>query len=66
MLLYGDYQRKDLGRVVELGPKGKAAVLHEAVAVDDRGEPMIGALAWGVGPSLFLWKDRRVFVVEDW
>jgi hypothetical protein len=51
---------------VELGRNGKATVAREVIAIDDHGEPMTGAQAWGVGPDLFLWKDRRILVAEDW
>jgi hypothetical protein len=66
VLLFGDYKRRSLGRLVELGNNGTAKVIGEFLLVDEHGAPLDDAVAWGVGGDLFFSRDRRVLVAEDW
>jgi hypothetical protein len=66
VLLFGDYKRRSVGRMVELGTDGEGNVIGERLIVDDNGHPLDDALAWGVGGNLFFFKDRRVLLAEDW
>jgi hypothetical protein len=66
VLLFGDYKRRSVGRMVELGRDGEGNVIGERLIVDDDGHPLDDALAWGVGGNLFFFKDRRVLLAEDW
>lgn len=66
VLLFGDYQRDSLARVVELGPTGSSSVMLEREVVDEAGQPLGQAQAYGAGRDLYLFRERRVLVVRDW
>lgn len=66
LLLFGDYRRRDLLRLVELGRNGAANVVAEGTLVDPEGNGFDSARAVGVGGSLFLFRKGRVFVVDAW
>jgi hypothetical protein len=66
LLLFGDYKRRGLVRIVEMGPNESARVTGERALVDPEGREFGTATAIGVGKSLFLFRDRRVFVVDAW
>ena len=66
VLLFGDYKRHSLARVVELGRSASASVVQEREVVDEVGQPLGQALAYGAGRDLYMIKDRRVLVVRDW
>jgi hypothetical protein len=65
-LLFGDYERRALARLVDLGRTGVGKVTGELVLVDDRGESLADVVAWGVGRSLFFVTERRVLAAEGW
>jgi hypothetical protein len=64
--LFGDYKRRNLGRIVKLEPNGRARVIEEVGIVDESGSPITGGLAYGVGAALYLVQARRVMVVDVW
>jgi hypothetical protein len=66
LLLFGDYKRRGLVRIVEMEPKGSARVTGKGALVDPEGGEFDTAAAIGVGKSLFLFRDRRVFVADAW
>jgi hypothetical protein len=66
VLLFGDYERRNLGRLVELGTNKKATVAGEANLVDEEGNPLTDAVACGVGEALYFFQGRRVLLVEGW
>jgi hypothetical protein len=66
LLLFGDYKRRGLMRIVEMGADGSARVVRKGALVDSEGGGFETAAAVGVGASLFLFRERRVFVVDAW
>jgi hypothetical protein len=66
LLLFGDYKRRDLVRLVELGRNGAASVVTEGTLVDSEGNGFDRVRAVGMGGSLFLVRERRVFVADAW
>ncbi len=66
VLLFGDYKRRSLSRLIELGKDGAAKVIGERPAIDDQGNSLDGAMAWGIGGDLFFFKHRRVLIAEGW
>jgi hypothetical protein len=66
VLLFGDYKDPGLARVVELGATGSARVVRRGTVADPEGGVFDAATAIGVGGSLYLIRDRRVFVVDGW
>jgi hypothetical protein len=66
VLLFGDYECRHLGRVVELGSGGLAKVVDECALTDDGGKPLGDARACGVGGDLFFFEERRVLVARAW
>ncbi len=65
-LLYGDYQKPNLCRVLELGPKGTAKLHTSGTIVDENGAALKDVEAQGVGQSLYLFANRSVFVLDQW
>ena len=65
-LLFGNYKRRDRTRLVEMKPNGTATVTEEVNVVDPEGGGFETAVAYGVGPALFLVRDRVVFAVDCW
>jgi hypothetical protein len=65
-LLLGDYERRDRGRVLELGPKGSASVAATRLLVDEAGAPLAPERACGVGANLYCFSRQKVSVVSEW
>jgi hypothetical protein len=65
-LLYGDYDRRDVVRVLELGAKGSAVVAAKRPLVDAAGAPFAPELVRGVGASLYCFHHGAVSIVRDW
>lgn len=66
LLLFGDYQEPGLARLVHLGASGSCRVTKKASLVDTAGKGFDRARAIGVGNSLYLFRDRQVFVADVW
>jgi hypothetical protein len=66
VLLYGDYDHRDVVRVLELGAKGSATVAAKRPLVDAGGAPFVPSLVRGIGASLYCFHDRAVSIVRDW
>lgn len=65
-LLYGDYDRPGIARLLELGAKGSATVAATLSIVDGDGTPLIPQRVVGVGANLYLLGERAISVVRDW
>jgi len=65
-LLYGDYDRPGLGRLVDLSEDGRAEVAAEAVIEDPDGRSLAGARARGAGGFLYLFEKGRVYRLGNW
>jgi hypothetical protein len=66
VLLFGDYKRGALGRLIQLRANGSTKLDGEVVLVDHDGTALKHVAAWGVGHKLYILQDRRVLVLEDW
>lgn len=66
VLLFGDYTRRNLVRVLRLGAGGKAINEAELLLTDERDVALDNARAFGVGQNLYLLRGREVLVVDDW
>jgi hypothetical protein len=64
--LVGDYETPALGRIVELTAEGIAKIKGEVLVLDDCGNPLDGACAWGIRDSIYFYKDKRLFVMDVW
>jgi hypothetical protein len=65
-LLFGDYKERDRTRIVEMSPNGRSKVVEEVSLVDANGRGFEVARTYGVGPTLFLIRDRVVYEVDSW
>jgi hypothetical protein len=65
VLLFGDYEKRGVGRVVSLDGD-TAKVVEEVRILDDSGEALERAWARGAGERLFFFAGGRAMVVSDW
>ncbi len=65
VLLFGDYEKRCLGRIVAL-EGDEATVVDEVLIHDSRGEPLDKALAYGSGERLVFFKERQALVLPGW
>ena len=65
-LLYGDYDKPDRVRLLELGPGRAARRGPTATVVDEAGAALTEVLPLGVGERLYLVRGAQVYVVEAW
>lgn len=66
VLLFGDYDEKNLARIIELGRDGGARVVDERSVVDDQGKPLGDVPCRGVCAQLYFLDQRRVLVLDGW
>lgn len=66
VLLFGDYKRRNLARILRLGADGKATREAEMLLTDESGRAIDDARAFGVGKCLYLLRGREVLAVDDW
>lgn len=65
VLLVGEYQRPSVARIIEMNDDGSTRVTRRFRLVDPDGDNLDGECL-GVGPRLHLYRDRRVWMVDDW
>ena len=66
VLLFGDYNKHNLVRIVQLGTDNKVTILAEMPLVDESGAAITNALPYGVGKYLYLFREKEVLIVDSW
>lgn len=66
VLVFGDYQQRNLARVLELGRDSTTRLVEQFLVEDETGKPLDRATAWGVGRDLYLAQDRQVWKLDAW
>lgn len=66
VLLFGDYKRRNLARVLMLGSDGSARPIREVTVELPEGADAGVTTAVGIGSKLYLFDGLRAFVVDDW
>jgi hypothetical protein len=66
VLLFGDYKKRNLARVVELGEEGGARVVQELEVIEDGGAAVDGSIVYGVGGTLYFFSSGRILIADTW
>jgi hypothetical protein len=66
VLLFGGYEQKNMGRIIQLRDDGDSEVIEEIAIEAPSGEPLDSAYAMGSGEKLLLFINRQVMLIDNW